>query len=141
MPFAIWESAWSVGVRTIDNQHQLLCDAVNRLHEAVTDGRGYLVITSILAELLECTQSHFTTEEAYFDHYHYPGAEAHKRKHQAFLKRLYRLHADSNNPAVALETLRVLMDWFHEHIKTEDRHYAEYIRHAHTTHSFSTQRT
>jgi len=135
MTYAIWDPQWSVGVRSIDGQHQHLFDLLNRLYEAMQDGRGYIVINGTLEELLEYAHSHFAIEEAYFDRFHYPGSEEHKRAHRAFLMRIMRFRAEcSVNPAVSLETLIFLIDWLRVHVRTADRKYAEYIRQVHSEH-------
>lgn len=88
MPLLKWTDALSVGVADLDLQHQKLIRMINALHDSTTKGHGNEVLGQIIDGLINYAQTHFATEEAYFDRYGYPDANAHKEQHQAFVARV-----------------------------------------------------
>ncbi len=65
----------------IDRQHKKLKTTINDLNEAATTGRGKVVISRILDELIIYTATHFRTEEKYFAQFGYPDGEVHMDEH------------------------------------------------------------
>jgi hemerythrin len=61
--FFKWSDKYSVGIKTIDSQHQELVNIINRLFDAVTNHEADKVINSILDALMDYTKTHFALEE------------------------------------------------------------------------------
>ena len=54
--FVEWSDALSVGIEEIDEQHKMLVDLVNKMHEAIHQRHGSDVVKSILSDLAEYTR-------------------------------------------------------------------------------------
>ena len=57
-----WSSQYSVGIATIDSEHQKLIALINDLHAAMKEG-GEAAMGKILDGLAAYTVSHFANEE------------------------------------------------------------------------------
>ncbi|MCU7892877.1 MAG: bacteriohemerythrin [Candidatus Thiodiazotropha sp. (ex Ustalcina ferruginea)] len=76
--FVEWSDALSVGIEEIDEQHKMLVDLVNKMHEAIHQRHGSDVVKGIPADLAEYTHIHFAVEESLMRILNYPGYEHHK---------------------------------------------------------------
>ena len=125
MAFINWSPALSVGIPTIDAQHQKLVALVNTLYEAMSAGKGNDVIGHVIQELTEYTRTHFSYEEGLFAMHGYPNAEAHIAEHKALLADVAELHARFKRgekiSAVSVGTF--LKNWLAKHIQGADRDY------------------
>jgi len=64
MALMSWNKSYSVGVQTIDSQHNVLFDIINELHGAMMKGQAHSLTGSLLRKLLDYTNTHFSAEEA-----------------------------------------------------------------------------
>jgi len=114
---------FSVGVRAIDEQHQVLVGILNRLGASVQEGAPPLDQSAILNELVAYTQTHFSFEEGLMRQAGYADIEAHLRQHHALLGEVRQLTArDASGAQVHAEELIVLVrDWLTAHILSTDR--------------------
>ncbi len=60
--FIEWSGELSVGIEEIDEQHKVLVDLVNEMHDAIHRRRGSDVVKDVLSELAEYTKIHFAVE-------------------------------------------------------------------------------
>lgn len=130
----IWSKEMETGNAAIDSQHHQWIDALNRLLEYCSQGKGREQIRSTLLFLQEYTSKHFADEEALQIKYKYPGYAAHKQYHDGF-KRVVReivSEYDRSGPTIVLigKINTSLGGWFVNHIKREDVQVAEHIRKA-----------
>ncbi len=127
MPMLEWNDGLSLRIAAIDEQHKKLVGMVNRLHDAMTEGRSAL--PAIVADMKDYVVEHFATEERYMDAYAYPESAAHKAEHRDFAAKAEALAADCETGAAALsmETLNYLGDWLVTHIAGTDRRMGEYL--------------
>ncbi len=123
-----WSSRFETGVPRIDRQHQSLVRQVNDLHDAMKEGRGAVQINSVLGFLRNYTVEHFRDEERYMEQIGFPGTEAHKAVHAAFLRRAgaWTAGPEANGTVLTLEIARALSEWLRRHILEEDQAYAAY---------------
>jgi hemerythrin len=129
MAFITWNDSYNVHVREIDHQRQKLVGLLNGIHDAMALGRGKDVIDSIIDGLLAYTQTHFATEEKYFELYQYPGAPEHIREHNDFVKRVleFKVEADKGRQGLSIEVMLFLKDWLLKHIKGSDMQYGPFF--------------
>ena len=124
-----WSDDLSVKVNGIDNQHKMLVNLINDLHNAMKDGKGKEKLGTILNELISYTKYHFSAEEKLMQKKNYPDYQQHKREHEAFTKKV----EEFNNQFVAgslfisNEVLLFLKDWLVGHIKVTDKKYSPYL--------------
>lgn len=84
-----WIEKYSVGVKTIDEQHQHYLEMVNDIVKIT--GQNIISpeeITAKIDDLNNYAIYHFTTEENFFKKYNYSGAEKHLAEHRAFEEKL-----------------------------------------------------
>lgn len=129
MAFIEWDDSLSVNIREIDEQHKTLVNMINQLSDAMTKGKGRTVIGEIIAGLAAYTVTHFQTEEKYFDRFHYPDAEKHKREHEAFVKKVtdFKTAFDSGKVTLSVDVLIFLSNWLTGHIKGTDMEYSVFF--------------
>jgi len=124
-----WDESMSVGVRALDHDHQRLVDLINKLHDAMSVGKGKEVLGKILAELIKYTQYHFSAEEKFFEQYAYPNAQVHIREHADLTKKVIALKGrfDNGTTIISLETMNFLKDWLNNHIMKSDKMYGPFL--------------
>ncbi len=124
-----WNDGLSVDVAMIDKQHQKLIDMINELHDAMRQGKGSAVLGRILNGLISYTDSHFKTEEKYFDQFGYPDTEAHKKAHEAFVRKVsdFRDGFEQGRTGLSIEIMNFLSDWLRQHIQGVDKKYGPFF--------------
>ena len=117
MAFIQWGEKNKVGVAEVDAQHQGLFVILNRLHDAVVEGKEQGELFAILDELIEYTVVHFQTEERLFKEHGYPGYDEHKAVHDELTATAVELQAKLRDGSATLsfELLDFLHDWLMEH--------------------------
>jgi len=124
-----WSDDLSVKVKELDLQHQKVIAMINELNDGMKQGRGKDVIARIIDDLSSYAGSHFAAEEKYFDRYSYPGATAHKARHQEYVRKVSGMKADleSGKLALTIEVMNFLKDWWKGHIQGTDRNYSSFF--------------
>jgi hemerythrin len=125
--FFKWSDAYSVNIKTIDEQHKELVNILNRLFIAVSMREGDKVIAGILDALMAYTQTHFALEERLLRQAKYKDFVAHKAEHTKFLDQLDQLckkHLLEEKP-IYFEMLSFLKRWLKEHIQGVDILYSD----------------
>lgn len=127
-----WTPGMSVGVEAMDAQHRALFAALNRLVVAVRSGRGAGEVAPLLSFLDHYVREHFSEEEQLMTEAAYPGLDAHRRQHAAFICELDALKSrlsavDVDREALAGELHLRLRDWLVNHIIVTDRAYGEFL--------------
>jgi hemerythrin len=129
MGFIEWGPSLDVGVEEFNNQHKQLCLLINKLFDAMHQGKGREVIGSVLSGLAEYTVYHFEAEEKEFDKFGYAAAQAHKAEHADFVRRVEELRKKHAAGAltVTADTLTFIKDWISNHIMKTDKAYEEFF--------------
>lgn len=130
MALITWSAEWSVGLVTIDTQHQKLIGYINELNDAMAQRKGKDVIEKILAGLVEYTKTHFANEEMLFRTHGYPEALSHKTKHDELTKKVIAFQKDFHDGkmVMSVEIMAFLKDWLFNHIKGTDMKYAPFLK-------------
>lgn len=125
-----WNDSLSVRIGEIDRQHRQLIDLINELSEAMSEGKGRATVGRILDGLLQYTETHFQTEERYFDRFAYPMANSHKKEHAAFVAKVteFRDAHTKGRLALSIDVMNFLKDWLRNHIKGVDMEYSPFLR-------------
>jgi len=131
MPLIPWSPDLEVGVDEIDHQHRILVTIVNRLYEAIGEGREESKVNELIKELAHYTDYHFATEEALMEAHGYEFAAYHQADHRSMSRQMREFLTDLQqnfpNPQGVLDFLQ---HWLVEHIAGADRHLGETIRDA-----------
>jgi hemerythrin len=125
-----WDDDYSVGVLSIDRQHQVLIDYINRLNDEMSkpeSDRNMLMY--ILNGLVGYTKSHFKYEEMLFELHEYPDTELHKERHLNLFERVaeFKARFDAGEQDVGEELLAFLKSWLNDHILKEDKAYSSHM--------------
>ena len=125
-----WQSDYSVGIKSIDAQHQNLFAIGRELHTAMLGGQGKTALARTLSRLADYTEVHFAHEERLMRQCAYPGLTAHKAEHDALTKQVKQLQADyqAGKATLTIEVLVFLKDWLDKHIKGSDLKYSPALR-------------
>jgi hemerythrin-like metal-binding protein len=125
-----WKDEYSVGIKSIDIEHQKLLGLINQFLTASRHETSTFYEQEALEKLIDYTQYHFKHEEDMMAEYDYPGLEAHKKEHRDMVARVEELVEDYNlRGKEALEdTADFLKHWLVSHIQVVDQRYSEYLR-------------
>ncbi|MDD5058737.1 MAG: bacteriohemerythrin [Sideroxydans sp.] len=128
--FFKWSPEYSVQIKTIDDQHKVLVDILNRLFVAVSKREGDKAIAGILDALMSYTQKHFSLEERLMYQAHYPDLEAHMEEHRKLIEKLDMLSKKYllEDKPIYFEMLSFLKTWLREHIMGVDQRYSAALR-------------
>lgn len=125
-----WTPNLSVGVDSIDQQHQTLFHKANQLFEAGRNNKTKEFIAEMLEFLDEYTKQHFHSEEVYMKSISYPGYDDQKKLHTDFITSLAKLKKEyqesGGNILVILNANQMVVDWLLKHISIEDKKIGTY---------------
>jgi hemerythrin-like metal-binding protein len=120
----IWRAQYSVGIASIDSEHQKLIGMINELHAAMQAGHGKDVIGKTLDGLAAYTVSHFSREEQLMQQHRFPGFVRHKAEHDKAIKQVEGMQQNFRRGAgVSVEVLTFLVNWLIGHIVGMDKQY------------------
>ncbi|MGJ5814681.1 bacteriohemerythrin [Paludibaculum fermentans] len=124
-----WKEAYSVQVPEIDAQHKRLVEIINRLQDAMLQGKGKTVINSVLVDLEEYTKYHFKFEEELLVRHSYPKILTQEAQHRGFEAKLNKFHQEytSGSLTMSVTVMDFLRDWLTQHIMQEDRAYTTHM--------------
>jgi hemerythrin len=127
-----WSSAFSVGIKLIDDQHKGLLDLVNDMFNHITgneeDERVYF--KKVIERAVQYVKVHFTTEEKIMIHTKFPGYAEHKKAHDSFVLTVVEKVKDfeAGKKFALLEFTQFLKEWILTHIAIMDKGYFVYFR-------------
>ncbi len=138
-PFA-FTSKYMTGITLVDDEHRRLFKIIREtndlIHEEFLHDK-YDEIVRLINELRAYTEFHFSDEEALMERIQYPGLDAQKRAHSAFIERLVEIdlndldEMDDHQQEYLLDLIRFLLDWLTNHILACDCKIGEYMREHH----------
>jgi hemerythrin len=126
-----WTEDLSVGVKEIDDQHKEFIKNLNKLLDAMTQGKGREEVGNIISFLEIYIDKHFELEQEYMRRYMYPDYEKHKGLHAEFMTEVARLKREFNKGSgitMVLQTERDLIQWFFRHIKETDKALGKFLK-------------
>lgn len=125
-----WSHELSVGIDSIDQQHQILIRMINSLNTAMAKGEANTIIGNILEDLTDYTRYHFSYEEELFEQHDYPNTIAHKRHHTNLIEEISTLkdrYEYDLSGSLSLEIMQFLKNWLTNHIMKTDKSYSKYL--------------
>lgn len=129
MTFMPWNDTIAVGIQDVDDQHRVLVDLINELHDALTaDAPDPAKIGHVLEGLMDYTMNHFIMEEEWFERHDYPETVAHKALHNRFTSTIMNALTEfEDHQHVPYELLEFLKHWLIEHIMRTDKSYVPFL--------------
>ncbi|MCW8932625.1 MAG: bacteriohemerythrin [Gammaproteobacteria bacterium] len=127
--FIKWSDELSVGIEEIDEQHKVLVNLINKMHDAIDHHHGSDTVEEILVELADYTKIHFAVEESLMRILDFPGYDEHKEIHDELLEHVVQLHEKvaSGKTAISFELMHFLKSWLSKHIMEEDTQYSAFF--------------
>lgn len=126
-----WDSTFSVGDNKIDDQHKELFNRLNKLLEAMKEGKGKNEVIRTLDFLEEYVIKHFNDEEEIQKKNNYPKFNIQHKQHEEFKNELKELRKIFENTGVSslfvINTQQKMIKWCKNHIMNSDRELGEYL--------------
>lgn len=125
-----WSAEMETGIAVLDEQHRWLVNAVNTLHEEISQPEpDREIIDGILLGLVDYTYNHFIMEESLFQLHGYPGGAAHQAEHKRFtVTAAALLEAHDRGEYPGEEAMAFLRDWLTHHIMKADMAYVPFLK-------------
>lgn len=124
-----WSNEYSVNIKEIDEQHKVLINLINELHDKMKIGKAKEILGGILDELVDYTIYHFKHEENLFTSHGYPDSDLHKTVHKGLVKQVKDLKNDfeSGKTILSMDIMNFLKGWLGNHIQGTDKKYSSYL--------------
>ena len=127
-----WNENFNTDIPTIDAQHKVLVQILNRLASHVAFKSDIPALNVIFDELTDYAVYHFQTEEAIWSEHlgDDPMDAAHKAIHNSFLSAVIQIQTDESTKPVGVvveEVLSFLTRWLASHILENDRYLAKLV--------------
>jgi len=127
-----WHDSYSMGIKTIDDQHKGLLDFVNDIfnHATGDEREERLWFKDVIQQAVQYVKEHFADEEKYMLATKFPGYTEHKKAHDEFTLTVVRSvkEFDSGKRLVLEKFAHFLKNWALSHIAIMDRQYGDYFR-------------
>ena len=123
-----WIPEYNTGIEVIDEQHRRILDYINEI-DSIGANTDRARIRSILNNIIDYTQSHFTFEESLQEEAGYKYRVPHKRVHDLFIKKIesYRDRYEQGH-AIESELHDILSKWLINHIQHDDADYVGAVK-------------
>ncbi len=122
-----WNPSFSVGDDSLDADHRVLLDILNRLYEAWQARREALVIGQLFDELEDYTATHFSREEALMMSHGYDQLDKHMVAHRKLRDRVAAFRkahlAGGEIAELTGDATEFLSTWLTDHILGTDMLY------------------
>jgi len=129
MALISWNGKYSVGVQSMDSQHNVLFAILNDLHDAMMKGHAHGITGALLRKLAKYAHEHFTAEEAMMSAATYPGLAEHRVKHRDLTRQVdeFVVRYERGETTLNLHLLNFLRDWLTNHIEKVDHGYGSWM--------------
>jgi hemerythrin-like metal-binding protein len=131
MSFLKWNEELSVGIASVDAEHQLIVGNINKFYDAILTRQGSSVLNDFLVQLLNDIHTHFINEELLMSQTGYVGFQHHKAAHDGMKIQLVQFLERSKNGAsheLANEVFLFLKAWLMDHLLREDMAYTAHFK-------------
>jgi hemerythrin-like metal-binding protein len=123
-----WDDNYKIGVKAIDKQHKHFIGLINTVYECL-ESNNTKKLPDVIKDLTDYAQHHFTTEEEYFDKFHYADAEVHKTAHRELMAKVNAFAIRHDDPkALGFDLLYFLEKWLLVHFRGMDKKYVKIFR-------------
>lgn len=112
-----WNDCYSVGLKAIDRQHQVLIDLARRIATSKDPDN----LARAFSALFTYTRIHFEYEEETLRELGSPLLDEHRRLHEDLLQRLTQVAQQRRNPTFQTLAVDLLKHWVFAHIREHDR--------------------
>ena len=117
-----WKDEYSIGIASVDREHESLITQINKLYEQLELPLDTETIESMLADIQVDISTHFALEELLMQEAGFAEFEDHKQDHERLLDQIDdMIFHFTEDPESGRELLiNRLSDWFSHHFKGFD---------------------
>lgn len=117
-----WQDEFSVGVESVDHEHQELIALINELQASMQKQVSTEKVVETLGEIYAQIAAHFALEENIMRSMRYPLYEEHKEDHEILLDDLLEImdEIEADDYYDESKLSQDLQRWFSEHFRTHD---------------------
>ena len=120
MALLAWHKDFTIGVPSVDYEHQGLIRLINELHANLVRQTSEYTVSDFLGEIHAKIAAHFALEEKIMRERRYDEFEDHKTDHERLL-----------------DEIRDIMDEYEEHMDFDEQIFAEKLNSRHSAHERS----
>ena len=122
MTLLTWNDGFSVGIDSVDFEHQEMIELINQLYAELSDRTDTEAIEHFLGDIHATISAHFALEERVMKRSGYDEYQEHKEDHEELLDQIRDLMDEfEGNPEEAIGVLKNrLGDWFEGHFASFD---------------------
>ncbi len=123
MPLVEWKAEFSLGIPSVDYEHEELIALLNELHEGLDEGHGPETMSAFLGEVYARIGAHFALEEQIMRKVGYADLDAHKADHEALLDQIRDImdaYDDGEFENLDEKLSTALHAWFTTHFRSHD---------------------
>jgi len=119
-----WADCYSVGVKSMDEQHKKLIEMINSMQGKYDAG----VMFDVVMQMFNYAAEHFHAEEALLRKHSYNGLDHQIQEHKLFLHKASEFAGKNlGHPVTHREVTSFLADWLTHHILHEDMQYRNFL--------------
>jgi hemerythrin len=124
-----WQDEYSVGVKELDEQHQILLNIINTLLKEQRDEYNAAMLSETISLLIHYAYVHFATEERYLVQARFPDLQKQILEHVEFIMKTLELslNVKEGTKDNRLKLLEYLKEWFSSHVLGLDRQYIPFL--------------
>ena len=119
-----WNDSFLIGIEELDQEHKILIDDINRLHEELVMNDEKSEIEECLGDIYTRMQAHFALEEHVMKEHGYKYFDEHKREHEELLDNYTEYMVQFLNDSGVSSDKSIeenLKHWVITHIVTSDK--------------------
>jgi len=122
MTLLSWKSEYSIGIESVDFEHQEMIRLINALYDEMKERKDAESIEQFLGDVHMMISAHFALEEHVMRLAEYDEYEAHKEDHEELLDQIRNLMDEfAKDPDTGIALLQGgLSNWFEEHFSMFD---------------------
>ncbi len=125
-----WDELYNFCLSMIDEEHKTFINIINKAFVASEHKDNIEETKEVIGEMLEYSDKHFSTEEAYMIKFKFPEYQWHRNEHLDFTDKAIKSYNKliSGNSQIANELLEYLKRWLVHHIEEIDKKYVDYYK-------------
>jgi hemerythrin len=129
MSLVEWNDSYSVQNAAMDQQHKNLFTLLNKLHAAMSQGKGNEALPEVFENLIQYTKIHFAAEEALLQANSYPDFIIQRRQHEELVAQIVELQENygKGDFSSSMQTRDFLRSWLIKHIRGSDQKYGPFL--------------
>jgi hemerythrin-like metal-binding protein len=129
----IWIQKYSVGVKSIDDQHKHFFDMAGDIIKLTGQNVSSQDLLLKISNLSDYANYHFSMEEEIFTKYNYSDADEHIKEHDSYRKKMRKFMDDANEAGtdvnkIVLEIAEFAGSWLVNHVMNVDQKYVGFMR-------------